>query len=252
MMEKKLDTAARALPQPESTFEAVIVREHRTAPLPKKRRIRPAAIIVCIVMLLTLSAGAYRYGQIQRETQVVRRYSNLVMPVENAWGKTQTLLEKLDVILPKTLMGTPFEEGSQLSVVPKDTPRLEAMFTEFFTPVCVDYSNVVFTDEYGNFDRLRYVSVDVGSTDQPYWRYFFSVDDNDTFYQDATHVEQYRGIELRGRSRTVTAWTGEVYVIHSLQWIDEEKGLCFHLSVARTDSVEFLIDCAKEIIDLNH
>lgn len=253
MTEKKLYRAAQALPQPETAFEALLLCEHKAAPVRPHRKIRPIATVVCILMILTLSAGAYRYGQIQNEMQVVRRYSNLVMPVENAWGKTQTLLKKLDVVLPETLMNTPFEEGTQMSVVPRDTPRLEAMFSEFFTPVCVYYSNVVFTDEYGNYDRLRYLSVDVGSTEQPYWRHFFSVDDNDAFFLDASHVEQYRGIELRGRSWTVTdEWNDEVFVIHSVQWIDGEKALCFNISVARTDSVEFLMDCAKEIIDLNH
>lgn len=253
MTENKLCGAAQALPLPETTFESILLQAHKATPIRPRRKIRPIAIAVCILMILTLSAGAYRYGQIQNEMQVVRRYSNLVMPVENAWGKTQKLLKKLDVVLPEILMGTPFETGTQMSVVPRDTPRLEAMFTDFFTPVCVYYSNVVFTDEYGNYDRLRYLSVDVGSTDQPYWRYFFSVDDNDAFFQDATHVEQYRGMELRGRSWTVTdEWNDEVFVIHTVQWIDEEKKLCFNISVARTDSVEFLIDCAKEIIDLNH
>jgi len=253
MMEKKLRTAAQVLPVPESGFDTVLIPEHKTTSVRPAHRISPALIALCMILFLTISAGAYRYGQIQRETQVVRRYSNLVMPVENAWGKTQKLLKKLDVVLPETLMGTPFEEGTQMSVVPRDTSRLEAMFTEFFTPVCLYYSNVVFTDAYGNYDRLRYLSVDVGSTQQPYWKYFFNVDDNGDFYPDATHVLQYKGIELRGYSRTVVdEWNNETFVIHSVQWVDEKKTLCFNISVARTDSVEFLIDCAKQIIDLNH
>lgn len=252
MMEKKLLEAAAAMPRPDSKWEDVVIREHKAAPVKKHRKIRPVVIVAVLIAALTLSVGAYRYSQIQREMQVVRRYSNLVMPVENAWGKTKKLLKKLDVVLPETLMGTPFEEGTQLSVVPKGTPTLEAMFTEFFTPVSVYYSNVVFTDEYGNYDRLRYVTVDVGSTQQPYWQYFFEADDNGAFFPDASHVEQYRGLELRGRSWTVTDdWNGEDFVIHTVQWVDEEKALCFNISVARTDSVEFLMDCAKQIIDLN-
>ena len=252
MMEKKLYEAAQAMPAPERQFEEAVLRSHETAAKPRSRRLRPALIALTIILIFTMTAGAYRYSQVQRSMRVIRSYSNLVMPDENAWEKTQKLLDDLDVSLPETLMDTPFEHGRKFSVVPSGTPLLEAMFTDFYNPVTVHYSNVVFTDEYGNFDRLRYLDVTIGSTQQSYWKHYFGVAEDGTFYPEATHVENYRGMELRGYSRTVTDdWNEETFVIHSVQWIDDEKDLCFSLSVARTDSVEFLMDCAKQIIDLN-
>ena len=253
MMEKKLTEAAASLPTPHTQWEDVLIREHRTASPKKHPRLRPAAIILVLLMVFTLSAGAYRYSQIRRSMWVTHNYSNLVMPVDNAWEKTTKLLDTLDVKLPDTLMATPFECGRKFSVVPSGTPLLEAMFTDFYTPLDVQYSHVEFTDEYGNYERLRNISVSIGSTQQQYWKHYFGVSEDGSFFPEATHVEVYKGMELRGYTRSVEdTWNQDTFVIHDVQWVDEEKNLCFNLSVARTDSVDFLMDCAKEIIDLNH
>jgi len=252
-MEKKLYDAAQSMPVAESKFEEAVLRSHKSKIKSSSRRLRPALIALFVMLIFTMTAGAYRYSQVQRSMWVTHSYSNLVMPVENAWEKTQKLLNDLDVTLPETLMGTPFEHGRKFSVVPKGTPLLEAMFTEFYNPVDVHYSIVKQPDEYGNFDRLRYVTVDIGSTQKSHWKHYFGIAEDGTFYPEASHVESYRGIELRGYSYPVTDDENkETFVMHSVKWIDVEKKLVFSLYVARTDSVEFLMDCAKQIIDLNH
>jgi len=253
MMEKKLMEVAAALPEPAVKWENILMQEHKTMPTGKSRRMRPAFVALSIVVVLSLSVVAYAGYKSNKGMTVINRYSTLVFPTENAWERSQKMLREVDLVMPEVLSGTPFEEGYQLTLVPHDTSYLDALLADEFRTVNLHYSIVEFTDEYGNFDRHRYLDVSAASIKQPFWKHFYEVDENGGFYPEATHVEHYRGIELRGKSRMVDdPEVGGQFVIHSVQWVDYEKELCFSISVARTDSVEFLMECAKEIIDLNH
>lgn len=256
MTEKKLYETAQAMPEPESKFEAVILRSHKTN-APAKRKLRPMLIALTIILIFTMTAGAYRYNQVQMGMWVVERYATLVMPTGNAWENAQKLLNPFDFSLPEALNEHNFESAYRYSVVPSNTSQVKAMFSKFYNPITFHYSIVAFREDGVNYDRLSDISLTIGSTKEAYWLHYFGLDENNILYRENSVPGTYHSFDYQGyKLQTISAQNyddgiDESYTTHWLIWVDDARQTCICMSISRTGSQELLTEWAKQIIDMN-
>ncbi len=262
MMERKLFDAAAALPCPDTTFEAIVQEASRRNP-PKTHRFNPrraAALAAVLVLVFTFVAAGYRYDQIQR--------SMWVLYYEHNWDAAQHAIDDFDLTLPEELNGFQFYSQREFSVVPEDTPMTQAMLTNFYRPIEVQYAHFLTLEEMnvilasmeggGSISGIQEwgPSITVGTTDSPYWAHYFSVSEDGLVRHDAvvpgsTQVITYSGKTIQlylTKHHYAEGYTVGPYA--NAFWVDEARG-CSILLDLHSGDMAALVDTVKLLIDSN-
>lgn len=261
-MERKLFDAAAALPGPETTFETIVQEASRRNP-PKLHHFsfrRAAVLAAVLVLVFSLVAAGYRYDQIQR--------SMWVLYYEHNWDAAQHAIDDFDLTLPEELNGFQFYSQREFSVVPKDTPMAQAMLTDFYRPIEVQYAHFLTLEEMneilasmdggGSISGIQEwgPSINIGSTDSPYWAYYFSIGEDglvshDNMVPGSTQVITYNGKTIQlylTEHHYEEGYTVGPYA--NAFWVDEARECCILLDLHSGDMAA-LLDTVKLLIDTN-
>lgn len=247
MTELRLQQAAACLPAPSCTYAAIQARANRQqAPVPSSRRFRRLCA-VCIALFIL--AGCTTWAATTDASY-------------GAWATHSSSLhdmqyqaKRLELVLPETFAGCPFQDISTAHVVPQDTTFLEALIRPAYRYYTADYDRTELHTSTAHSDPVTHISVSFGSTENELWRYCFEYDTGGIWSPDRLIPESYRAEEYEGRllqvGTTAHYWEydGRTTYNHFVHWVEEEQHVCIGIS-ADTDQ-ETLLEYAKQIIDLN-
>lgn len=254
-MNNKLKMELDAMPVPATTFEELVAMQRKPMKPPRKKR---TVILIAAVLALLLCGAGY----------AKTRYGMWLIYDSRNWGDLQTAVEEYDLLLPETLGGTPFLSYSEWGHVPQGASYVEALLNPVYKSVNVEYAvEVLETETYPSgekksetYIRSEELSLFLGTTANDLWRYYFEVDESGIWtvcdIPESYETLEYKGITLQVGDTSFydTNLKGERYIryTHWVHWVDEEKQMAF--SIAETDYADpnRVVECAKEIIDLNH
>ena len=249
-MENKLKMELEALPEPETTFEALEMLHHQPKPL--RRRKRTVVLIAAVLAMLLCGMGWAKASM---------RYGLWYLIDSKSYGDLVRAAKKYDVVLPETLDGVPFCDYAIYSLAARDDTWLEAVINPAYTPRSVTYGwDRVEVETYPDgslSSEVRWtetnLELDFGTTKNELWRYYFKFDENGIW--TACNVPgSYETVEHRGitiQVGTVASQYNETRLVRRAYWIDEEKQVIFGLSEWDFTDPNRVVECAKAIIDLN-
>lgn len=247
-MEAKLIRAAEMMPIPETEFGEIAAKAKKKASnTSSQRRLRPAVIVLALVVILCGVTTARAYGRLQ--------YGAWLGWETNAWWDVQRWAGKLDLELPKEMGDSTLQSACKLYVCPSDMSFWEAVFDPSYVSVHVDYGVEIWED--GSWNRNDEIAVVFGSTEDELWKYHFSVNDEgkrelENIVPGSEYSEMYgsvtlhccvRSYEIDGTDETITKY--EVY------WTDEARGVFVDVSSSDVPDAATLVAYAKTIVDLN-
>lgn len=252
-MEHKLHTAAASLPTPDIGFDTIHAEARHRKMIASRFSIRRAAILAAaLALVFTFTAAGYRYTQIQR--------SMWVLYYQHDWDDAQNAIDDFGLTLPRELNGYAFVHQMEYSVVPRGTGFAQAMLTDFYHPIGIDYGHfapsehslpqsVPEIDEWGP-------SIDIGSTNSPYWKTYFSINedglvDHENVVPGSTRIVAYNGIPIQLYQTAYhdsDSSTSSVYA-HAL-WVDEARECCILLDIHAPD-MDLALATAQTLINTN-
>lgn len=267
MIEKKLQSAANALPESFSDFSAVENRitEKTRRPRPARRKRLAIALILAVLLVGCMSVTVPEYHLYNGN------WWNFIPglhfdPAEDFGlqdNQTMKAAEKLGITLPQTLGGNPIIGFNRYNLTTKEVP----LWYSWVNPHYLYYSSYygvrvedIYVDKRGNRStgnwregaRLVY-----GSTESEVWRRQFGFDGNDVYtagdYTLANHpVEEITCLEYEETSIYVAriGLSFRELPLWAVTWVDHENGVVFSLD-GYYETPDEMIGYAKEIIDLN-
>lgn len=250
-MEHKLKMELEALPEPETTFEALEAMSHRPKPL---RRQKKTALLIAVVLALLLCGMGWSKMQ----------YGMWYLIGSREFSDLENVAEQYHIVLPEALDGSPFYIYNIYGLVPRGAPLAVAMVNPSYRPRTVSYAVEVLEKTYyasgqvaGETTRMvNELDLSFGTTKNELWRYYFQMDENGKW--TACDVpESYHTIEYKG----ITLQVGDTFFYDSVQgcnrytrwvhWVDEEKQVAFSINESDYTDPNRVEECAKAIIDLN-
>lgn len=250
-MENKLKQELNEMPTPTLTFEEL--EANKTKPHAFWLRKRAVVILTAVLALLLCGMGwaKMQYGMWYLIGS--KEYSDL----ENA-------AEKYDVALPEVLGGAPFYEYNIYGLVPRGAPYMVALTNPSYKPRTVTYGTEVIDREYYPSGSIKSESsrmvnelcLHFGTTENELWRYYFQCDENGAWTAcdvlESYHTIAYKGITLQiGDTSFYDDVLGKTRYTHWVHWVDEDKQVVFSLSETDYTDPNRVVECAKQIIDLN-
>lgn len=234
-METKLKQAGDTMPLPETTFRDVAAKAERK-PVTPRRVPRAALIIMILVLGLALSAGAYRYTQVQRGMWRVIAYHDFA-------SAQKLYLDHYNLVLPEELDGHSFSDIVEYSVVDQGVDHLQAMLSKFYRPISLAYD-----DDWTN--RSNGPGVTIGTTQEEYWTTYFSINEDGVWENkydvpDSWETTIYQGYEIQLVLRQYAENTHACAL-----WTDPDRNICITMNVL-SDNTADALELAKQIIDLN-
>lgn len=275
MMEQKLQQAANALPQHNEDFlaveEAFKKRQSRPCPKPRRRFI----LVLCLSLLLVGCVA----GPTVPEYHLYNGNLNLLFPgiafdvlcEEMGWdpelNSAEKAAEEQGWTLPETLGNSPLYNVDKLNLTTEKSHWFTAMLFHHYSYYSTQYGfdkETEITREDGTSSTAYWTDGDVdvmfGSTENPIWRRQFGFDENDVYigFPDTQQAEDsgslyYEGITLYVRTYRYDDNFYDLLSYYGQQvcWVDTEHNTVFSL-YSRDDSPNFIIECAKELIDHIH
>lgn len=249
-MENKLKRELDAMPTPETTFEALNARHCQ--PKPFRRRKRVAALIAAVLTLLLCGMGW---------AKVSMRYGLWYLIDSSAYNDLKRAAKKYDVVLPEKLDGVPFCNYTIYALSSQDDSWLEAVVNPAYTPRSVKYGwDRVELETYPDgslASETRWTETDLeldfGTTKNELWRYYFGFDEKNVWtawnVPGSYETVEYKGITIQ--VGTSISKYDETRQTRWALWIDEEKQVIFGLSEGCFTDPNRVVECAKQIIDLN-
>lgn len=225
-MEAKLLRAAEKLPGPMRAAPRPPVRA------PRRRLVRTAALIAAVLLLtVTVCAATVEVpipdaADYSQWTGTACDPADYGLTLEDAYG---------DYILT---------DDREMWIIPKGATYLEALNNATYRAMDRDYRNHNGEQREGWGE----ISIGAGSTAHPYWRAYYSMDENDIpidLHDLTTHIY-----------RDYTLYCGEFRTEHSswlyIRWMDYNEGFVYSLSFhgAMNDRA-LALDFAKQLIDAN-
>ena len=246
-MENKLKMELDALPEPETTFEAL--EAMYAQPKPVRRRKRTVVLIAAVLALLLCGMGWAK-----------SRYGMWLLYASGAWEDLESQAKKYDIVLPGELDGIPFQQMQVYGHVPQGGSLTQAILNPLYKPVCVDYGFYIRETSPDGKSELRYnqdiFGLNFGTTKNELWRYFFGIDENGK-WTSWNVPGSYQTIEYKGITLQVgdTVWhyesDGRTVYTRWVHWVDEEREVAFSLNETDYTDPNRVVACAKAIIDLN-
>ena len=254
-VETKLMNAAELLPKPVLDFQAI--EQHMKVsgkPTRKNGKALRAALAAVLAMVLLCGMGWSK-----------SHYSMWLVGGSNVYRDLENMAGRYDIVLPESLGGTPFCEYEITGLVPQDAPWATALINPSYKPRLVTYGWVVeehLTDSDGEWNGgiARWTHTDLslnfGTTKNNLWHYFFEYDENG-LWTGCEVPESYEMIEYKGISLQVgdTLYYDELLGYNRytrwVHWVDEEKQVVFSIHETDYSDPDRVVECAKQIIDLN-
>lgn len=250
-MENKLRMELDAMPTPKTTFDELEAMARM--PKPARRKKRTVILIVAALALLLCGAG---WAKMQ--------YGMWYLIGSRAYSDLENAAEKYGVVLPETLDGTSFYEYNIYGLVPQGAPYVVALTNPSYKPRTVTYGwGGSVTETYPN-GSLRsentWTETDLrlhfGTTENELWRYYFQFDENGVWTNcevpESYEVIEYKGITLQvGDTFFYDDYLGCNRYTRWVHWVDEEKRVVFALSEIDYEDPNRVVECAKQIIDMN-
>ena len=249
-MENKLKQELEALPSPATSFEEL----GNVLNKPKTYRRRKRVVILAAAVLALLLCG-------MGWAKVSMRYGLWYLIDSREFRDLERTTGKFEVVLPEQLDGTPFCSYTIYALASRDDTWLEAVVNPAYTPRSVKYGwDRVEVETYpdGNLSgESRWTETDLeldfGTTKNELWRYYFDVDENDVW--TAWNVPgSYERVEYKGITIQVGTSISKYNAARQIRWalwIDEDKQVVFCLREWDFTDPYRVVECAKEIIDLN-
>ncbi len=230
-MEEKLLQAAKALPQPQTSFYVIEEMAKVKASKSCGRIIRVGVAVALILCLVTtvFAYGGTRYGL----------WSGLQ---STSYADVEILNRKFSYQFPEMLNGLSFNNMSAAHGAPLGKSYLGALLSPTYVLYNVDYGGALGAEG----TQLR---VSFGSTEQPQWKYHFCVaEDGSSNYEGVEPGSQYT-IEYGG-------YTLYLYTAHgrpSARWEDQERSLVIDVTGFGEDvsTQEELAEYIKSLLALN-
>jgi hypothetical protein len=177
-----------------------------------------------------------------------------------AWDDLEKVTEKFEIQLPQKLDGIPFLQFNSYGHVPRGASRAEALLNPRYKSYTVEYGYVLRKVDPNGIaiakETQTVLDVSFGTTENELWRYYFQFDENGEW--TACQVPaSYQIVEYKG----ITLQIGDTFFYDSVKnctrytrwahWVDEEHQVV--ISVNDTDYTDpnRVVECAKQIIDLN-
>lgn len=246
MIEYELHQAANDLPEPKTSFDAVRAEaSNRSTSRPLFSFRRAALIALAAVLVFTMVAAGYRYDQIQRGMWLVYSASD--------WSSARNYLADYDLTFPEELMDYPYWSVQEYSVVPRGTELAQAMLTKFYRPISIVYA--IDLPMEGNTDTSPDhwgPYVDIGVADGPYWKTYFSLNeegiyDHSKYMVPGTlQIVEYNGMVIQ---LYLTQYSSGSQYANAL-WVDEARNACICIHM-EDDNMTAALECARTIIDMN-
>ncbi len=246
-MEHKLRQAYQEMPVPQTNFEDLVHKAQSTSKKASTKRM--PALIAAVWLIVMLCGAGWKL--------VSSQYGMWLLSHSTAWIDVQIGAKKYNLVLPETMDGVPFLEYSTYSLVPNEVPRSVAYTNPRYIPHCVTYG--VRTDILGKDGNLwgtiePKITLDFGTTESELWRYYFVYDADGTWtaWESDYSTMEYNGyvLQLGIRSHYDEA-TGETIYSYLVNWVDERLNLAFNLCDGNGRDFSRVVECAKQIIDLN-
>ena len=250
-MENKLKMELEALPVPILTFEELEAIQSK--PRSFRRRKRTLVLIAAVLVLLLCGMG---WAKMQ--------YGMWYLIGSKEFSDLEDAAAKLNVVLPEMLGDVPFYEYNIYGLVPRGAPYSVALTNPAYKPRTVTYAVEVLERTYyasgqvsGETTRRNgELDLNFGTTKNELWRYYFQRDENGIW--TACNVpESYYTIEYKDFTLQVgdTVWhyesDGRTVYTRWVNWVDEEKQVAFSLNDTDYTDPNRVVECAKQIIDLN-
>ncbi len=272
-MEEKLLQAAEKLPEPKSAF-----RDAQAVRVRKKARRTPRRRLAVLMVLALLLVGCVASSATGPKYQLINASWVIVFPQLASLGeylshelgldlaKLDSAGEDLGYIFPRTLGDSPFIGTGQYNLTDQEVPYIWAMVAPRYVYYDANYGYPKQeTSILEDGSRMTHtwteaaVSLTFGSTEDEIWRrQFYFTEENVFTYTDKyypiihRYTLEYGGYTLYGATVEYDSdFNGKLsqYGQH-LAWVDLERGVVFKL-YTREDNTDFIIQCAKEFIDLN-
>ncbi len=231
-MEHKLNMAAQAMPLPQTSFATLEAKaeKRKTVRTYPRRLVRVASAAVLLICCLTT---VYAFGN--------QHYGAWLGMHSNAYADVELLNRKFAYRFPEELGGFSFLTVDALHTAPEGESHLKALLS----PTYIWYS-LSYGDEEHEDTR---VSVSVGSTERPIWKYVFSVADDGSCNYEGVEAGSRRTAEYRGYTLHIYSTDSS----HSARWEDVQRSMVISVSMSGTQqkTQEDVLVIAKGLIDLN-
>ncbi len=245
-MEHKLRQAYQEMPVPQTNFEELVHKAQSSSK--KASRKRMSALIAAAVLIAMLCGAGWQL--------VSSHYGMWLLSSSTAWSAVQKGAEKYNLVLPETMDGVPFLNYNTYSLVPNGVPQSVAFTNPQYIPHYVRYgveTTVYRENGYSGVveDELR---LTFGTTENELWRYHFEHDADGkwTAWESNYSTMEYNGCTLQlGTTSHYDEVMGETIYTHWVHWVDERLNLIFSLRESETRDFSRVVECAKQIIDLN-
>ena len=249
-MENKLKRELEALPGPTTTFEELETIHNQ----PKAFRRHKRVVILAAAVLALLLCG-------MGWAKVSMRYGLWYLIDSRDFRDLERAAGKYNVVLPEQLDGTPFCNYTIYALSSQDDTWLEAVVNPAYTPRSVKYGwdrVEVETHPDGSLSgESRWTETDLeldfGTTKNELWRYYFKFDENDVWtawnVPESFETVEYKGITIQVGT-SISKYNAATQTRWAL-WIDKEKQVVFSLRESDFTDPNRVVECAKEIIDLN-
>ena len=254
-VETKLMNAAELLPKPVLDFQAI--EQHMKVsgkPTRKNGKALRAALAAVLARVLLCGMGWSK-----------SQYSMWLVGGSNAYSDLENIAGRYDIVLPESLGGTPFCEYKITGLVPQGAPWATALINPSYKPRLVTYGWVVeehLTDSDGEWNGgiARWTHTDLslnfGTTKNNLWHYYFEYDENGRWtgceVSESYEMIEYKGISLQvGDTFYYDELLGYNRYTRWVHWVDEEKQVVFSIHETDYSDPDRVVECAKQIIDLN-
>lgn len=244
MIEEKLKAAAESLPTPERGFPAY------TRP-PARQVSRKLILVAAILAVLLATVTGYAFSG--------KTYFGLVRGISNSFQDVQRNAAKFDLILPETLLDSPFNSTREDYIAPTGTPDIIArLFPEYHSYSV--YYHIEWTEKLDEHNFITHaentIYVGFGTMNDEYWKRWFGWFDANSEYTPAgsevvpgTFREvEYEGYTIYAAEIDKVNLLGDVYRLYKARIEDEIRQVCISISAEDLDTA---IEAAKVIIDLN-
>lgn len=246
-MENKLKMELEALPAPQTTFEDLEALAKRPQPVRRRKGVFILAAAMLALLLCGMGWAKTQYGMWH-------------LGGSWAWEDLESVTEKYEIQLPQKLDGIPFLQYNFYGHVPQGASHAEALLNPRYKSYAVEYGYVLRENDANGIaiakETQTVLDVSFGTTENELWRYYFQFDENGIW--TACQVpESYQVVEYKG----ITLQIGDTYFYDSVKnctrytrwvhWVDEEKQMVFSVNDTDYTDPDRVVECAKQIIDLN-
>lgn len=272
MIEQKLRNAADAMPEPLSDFTSVEERTKKKKQ-PKKsapKRRRRLAIVLSLAVLLVGCVAASAPDYHLYNGSWWNFIPGLFFDPAEEFGlhddQTMKAAEKLGITLPETLGGYPIISYGRWNLTNQDVPIWWAwlspryVYQSTYYGMEVEVPHISPDGTEGTLHTAVGADVTYGPTDDEIWRRQFGYDENDVFVASnwtlASHpvagitTLEYEGITIYVGQIDLPSYVDPNWTKWDVTWVDYANGVVFSMD-GDAETPDVLIECAKEIIDLN-